>query len=460
MIRDSRQSLSLLICAMLLVSLLSGCAITGSDPAATPAAPSEPAVQPTTQPVTEPEIPEVSTEPVPPVSATATITVTGDLLMHIPVINSCKVSGGWDFTPVFRYAEPYIQSADYAVVNLETTLCGTGNGYPYSGYPRFNCPDALAEGARDVGFDMLLTANNHCYDTNVVGLRRTVETVRSFGLTALGTTATTEEPKFTVVDLNGIDVGMICYTYESPDPDPDRISVNGLPLSDKALGLINTFDYEHLDAFYRELSAHMAAMTAQGADAFVLYIHWGDEYALSPNQNQQEMAQKLCDLGVDVIVGGHPHVIQPVQLLTATGNDARKTLCIYSTGNALSNQRQGKIASCPTAHTEDGVLFSFTFAKYSDGTVAVQSTQAIPIWLQKTSSPRAFIMLPLDSEKVDSWKELFSLSSGGLTACQASYERTMALIGPGMEQAQAYFEATDTAKQAALTNPRETAGCP
>ena len=149
---------------------------------------------------TEPEIPEPEH-----VVSQATISVTGDILMHMPVINTGLTdSGSYNFDSIFRYLLPDSSAADLAVANLETTLCGTEGGYKYSGYPAFNCPDEIVDALKNAGFDMLLTANNHCYDTGEYGFLRTVQTIRSKGLTVLGTTAAVDEPKYLVRDINGI----------------------------------------------------------------------------------------------------------------------------------------------------------------------------------------------------------------------------------------------------------------
>ncbi len=444
-----RVLFALALLASLMVSLFSGCVIAPGDAhlETTP---------PTTQPApteTEPEETEPPTEPLPPVLTTATITVTGDLLMHLPIINSAwvKSEGDWDFTPMYQYIQPHIQAADYAVANLETTLCGSENGYPYKGWPKFNCPDAIAADSLAVGFDMLLTANNHCHDTRIVGMNRTLDVLEQTGIASLGTRRSAQEPDFTVVDVNGIKIGMTAFTYEGSDRDPDTVNLNGVPCAPEVADMVNSFDYDYLDTFYARLQTQIDGMHAQGAEAIVVYLHWGYEYARTPSSVQTEIAQTLCDMGVDVIVGGHPHVIQPVDLLTSTVDPEHTTLIIYSTGNAVSNQRNGFIEESHTAHTEDGILFSFTFAKYSDGTVAVQSTHAIPTWVNMTNGPRQYHILPLEGDRMESWQEMFSLTNGQLNACKRSYERTQELIGAGMEKAQNYYAATDAEKQASLS---------
>ena len=389
------------------------------------------------------------TEPKMEITHTATISATGDVLMHMPVINSCKTSdGSYDFTGIFRYLDDYAAEADYAVANLETTLAGTGNGYNYSGYPCFNCPDEIADALKAAGFDMLLTSNNHCYDTRTVGLTRTLEVANELGLDTLGTQPDAEAADYTIETVGGIKIGMMCYSYATSDSYPDRPSMNGILTGTDAEGMINYFDYDQLDKFYTGVADAIADMEAAGAEATVLYIHWGEEYQLSPNSNQTAIAQKLCDLGIDVIVGGHPHVVQPVELLTSSVDETHRTVCLYSMGNAISNQQRQNM-NLNTGHTEDGVLFSFTFARYSDGEVLLDSVEILPTWvhMDTTGSSRTYQILPLDADVAD-WAAAFEISESVVTSAKASYDRTMTLVGDGIAASQDYLTAQREAKLA------------
>lgn len=400
--------------------------------------------QETESTVTEPEPTETKPEPVHVVS-TATIASTGDLLMHLPVINAHLESDGtYDFTRAFQYLSQYASSADYAVANLETTLAGTDNGYAYHGYPCFNCPDEIVDGAKDAGFDMLLTSNNHCYDTRHVGLTRTLRVIEEKGLASLGTMNSAEDPKYLVVDINDIQVGMLCYTYSSTQ-DSGLPNINGIPVNAQSKGMINTFDYSRLDAFYTEVASHLESMASEGAEAYMMYIHWGFEYENTPHQYQTAIAQKLCDLGIDVIVGGHPHVVQPMDLLESTVDPEHKTVCIYSVGNALSNQNRNTIGSCPNGHCEDGMLFSVTFEKYSDGTVYLSDTDVLPTWVNwLDGSPNKYNILPLDDETRSDWTTLYNLNANSFATAEGSYSRTMGLVSDGLEEAQSYLEDAKT----------------
>ena len=388
---------------------------------------------------------EVPTEETPQLVSTATVLSTGDILMHGKVINSGKQDdGSYNFDSIFQYVKSYSQAADFSVANLETTLCGTDNGYAYAGNPKFNCPDAIVDSLKGAGFDMLLTANNHADDTSLVGYKRTLNVVREKGLDTLGTYLSADEQKWTIEEVNGIKIGMVCYTYS------DGFSQNGYPLLNYnevgENGILNYFTYDKLSEFYTQLQGYLDEMKAAGAEATVVYLHWGEEYKWKtgegPNANQTAMAQKLCDMGVDVIVGGHPHVVQPVDLLQSGTDAEHKTIVLYSMGNAVSNQRKEEMQqSEPTGHTEDGVLFCVTFAKYSDGSMCVNSAELIPTWvnMHANSGATEYNILPLEESTAAQWQAQFGLTDTQLANAKASFDRTQALTLTGMEKVQSYL---------------------
>lgn len=439
----------LAVAALVLVLFISGSdAPDSTDPLQT----SVPTVPETTVPTTVP--PTTAPQEVEVVVSTASFTVTGDLLMHKPVFQSCwdNEKGDWVFDCLFTYVTPYIQQADYAIANLETTLRGENDTYPYSGNPLFNCPDGIAPASLNAGFDMLLTGNNHCYDTRMQGIRRTLEVLEQTGLESLGTQYDAAAPDHKVIEVNGIKVGMTAYTAETYDGMPGVPSINAIQCHPDSFGMINSFDYGQLEKFYTEIGAQFDLMRQEGAEAIVVFMHWGEEYYLEPTENQVKIAQKLCDMGVDVIVGGHPHVVEPVDLLTSTEDEDHKTLIIYSTGNAISNQRIHEMRM-KTGHTEDGILFNFTLAKYLDGSVEVIATSCTPTWVYMVGNKESYTILPLDYSQQENWQETFQIDDQTLTACLSSYDRTMELVGAGLEKAQVWFDARHEAKTEYLQDP-------
>lgn len=422
-----------LIFTLCLCSMGKGDNAGGSNtPIVLPTAPSADSTDPTAQP-TDPIDPGVT------VTGSATLGATGDILMHMPCVNpALQADGSYNFDSYFHNLSSYVQAVDYAVANLETTLAGTA--YKYSGYPQFNCPDGIIPSLKSAGFDMMLTANNHTYDTRSTGFFRTQEIIAQYGLDHIGTKPDAQTDSYLIKDINGIKVGMICYTYET-DASADKISLNGnAPLTNEEEPLINVFLKDDVAGFSADLAENITDMEADGAEAIVLYIHWGEEYQTKQNNQQKAMAQAACDLGVDVIVGGHPHVIQPLDLLTSTKDDTHKTVCLYSTGNALSNQRIEHM-NLKTGHTEDGIFFSFTFVKYSDGTVRVEDVEVLPLWinLHTSTGKTVYDILPLDQALTD-WKTAFSLTDSTLTQAKNSYDRTMKIVGGGLEKINAFLD--------------------
>ena len=423
--------------------------------------PTEPIVLPAETVYTEPPTtqPPTTLPPEPEhVVSTATILSTGDLLMHGQLITDARQSdGSYDFSYIFPYVTEYVTRADYAVANLETTLAGTAK--PYQGNPMFNCPDALVDAAKAAGFDMLLTASNHSYDSQQAGFQRTIQTVREKGLQNLGTMLSADEPKYAVQNINGINIGMICYTYEDSQGPGNPPALNYNPMQAGGYDIINCFRHSDPSSLYNHLEAQMELMRADGAEAIVVYLHWGQEYKLEANASQKEIAQKLCDMGVDVIIGGHPHVVEPIELLESTVDPNHRMVCLYSMGNAVSNQRLGKISNIPTAHTEDGVLFSITFSKYSDGTVYLEDVDLIPTWVRAIDSNgntvvrdsatiRRYEILPLEDARRQEWQELFGIDDSTLAQCTDSWQRTMDIIGEGLQQSKNYLSAEKQAREA------------
>lgn len=381
----------------------------------------------TTEPTTEPTT--IPTEPY--VTSTASVGVTGDILVHGPLIEAAKQNDGtYDFNNIYTYIQDYYNDVDFMIANLEVTLGGEAAG-KYQGYPTFNCPDSMIDALKNAGVDMMLTANNHSYDTGHNGFIRTQEVLEEKGMPHLGTRLSEDTDSYIVQDINGIKVGMVCYTYESGRTEDGRKALNGIPVAAEDTNLISTFSYENLTGFYNEVEQTLAAMEEEGADFSMVYMHWGQEYQLAPNSTQTSIAQKLCELGVDIIVGGHPHVIQP--FTTLTSSTGHQTYCIYSVGNGVSNQRRETLETSPNKeHTEDGMIFSVEFEKWSDGRANISDINILPTWVERhtVNGKRAYIIVPLD---LDADWDAYAITSHNRLS--PSYDQTMALVGTGLNDA-------------------------
>ncbi|MBR1779118.1 MAG: CapA family protein [Clostridia bacterium] len=371
----------------------------------------------------------ISSEPVHIVS-NINIGSMGDLLIHAPMLVASfdKNTKQYNFEKIFTYIKPYIEDLDYAVINLEGTLAKDN----YSGYPTFKYPDNIIDCAKNCGFNMFLTANNHSNDGGPSGFARTADILKQKGVDFTGTRVNKEDAKYVIKDIKGIKIGVVNYTYGEISEN-GTASVNGIPSSRENSKLFNVFDYKKLEDFYNEQADIIAEMREIGVDKILYYMHWGEEYQLKPNDSQQKIAQKLCDLGVDVIIGGHPHVIQPMDIIHSDVSD-KDTVCIYSLGNAVSNQRKERKGIINSGHTEDGVIFTVSFTKYSDGTVLTSGVKILPTWVNLytgEAGEKVYQIVPLDKSK--DWNTL-NLKNN-LENASASYQRTMWLLEPGFKKA-------------------------
>ena len=310
------------LCLALL--MLAGCA--PAAPAETPAPPPTVEVTPTPEPTPTPT----------PSPTVATLAVCGDIMSHMPVTNDAwdEGQGGYDYSPIFAQAAPYLQAADYAVANLETTLSETG---PYSGYPAFKSPAALAGDLAEAGFDLLLTANNHCLDRGWDGLVSTLDALDGAGLAHVGTYRSAEEQTagtIHVADVGGISVAFLGYTY----------GTNGIPLPEGREDAVNLFNTDYTTTLPTpdtpQLEADLAAARALDTDLIAVMIHWGVEYQTTQNSYQEELADLLIANGADLVLGGHSHVPQPIEQRTVAGWDGteRTGFVCYSLGNFISSQ--------------------------------------------------------------------------------------------------------------------------
>ncbi len=357
---------------------------------------------------------------------TATIGAMGDLLLHPPVQEGSQTGDDtYDFNPMFQYIKPYIEELDYSVINFEGTL--STKEWGYSGYPLFRYPENVIDSTMETGFNLMLTANNHIGDGKPTGFQYTLNLFEQKGSDYIGSRKDTTGKQFLVKEINGIKVGMANWTY-GVIADNGKVSVNGIPVTTKDEMLVNIFDYGKLDLFYGQVQKDITEMKNEGAEIIVYYMHWGNEYKIVENDYQNIMAQQLCNFGVDVIVGGHPHVLQPIEYLTSAEGQ-HNTVCIYSLGNAVSNQRMN-FMDRKTGHTEDGVLFKFTITKKGEDQAYVSGASYLPTWvnMRTEGSKRLYEIIPLDIEK--GWTSYFK-TQAEIDSASGSYERSKAILEEG-----------------------------
>ena len=301
------------------------------------------------------------------------LVAAGDIMSHMPQVEDARVDGTdtYDYTHMFAAAAPLLQAADYAVGNLETTL---GGGPAYSGYPNFSSPDSLAAAAKDAGFDLLSTANNHTYDSGMDGIFRTLDVLDSLGIAHVGTYRTRQEwgerHGIVLADLDGITVAFLCYTY----------GLNGYSLPEGMEYAVNIFNLDYttdlLDFDYARVESDMAAARELQADLIAVIIHWGVEYITAPTDYQRSTAEYLISQGADLVLGGHPHVLEPYETLTVTDRSGavKQGFVCYSLGNFISNQQ-------PEPDTKTTVLLELELTKTPDGKTSLTDVSYTPFYM-------------------------------------------------------------------------------
>ena len=369
---------------------------------------------------------------------TIKIGTVGDILIHSPIFRSVydSASDSYDFNDIFKYVKDIYSSYDLMVADLEQPLGGKEKGY--SGFPLFNAPDSIADALKNNGVDLLLTANNHCYDQSSDGFYRTMSVLKEKQIDFIGTREKESKP-YIIKDISGIKVGMINYTYET-EALTDTTYVNGIPMNSETSPLLNSFNYNNLDKFYTEFKTNMDSMYADGADVIIAFMHWGEEYSLSANDYQKKIAQKLCDFGVDAIVGGHTHCIEPTDLITSQVS-GKQTPIIYSVGNQLSNQRKETLSkfSYDSPYFEDGVIYEVSFTRKADGSVVLSDVSYTATWCNLFDTQ--YRIIPLDDEHKSAVAHL-----GRTSEMQNSLKRTKGLLDEGIEKFKNEYKQIDLRK--------------
>jgi poly-gamma-glutamate synthesis protein (capsule biosynthesis protein) len=315
----------LFLSALLLLLSLAACT-KRAFPAPSPVAPERAAAPFPPRPTPAP-----TPEPTPIV---ARLTIAGDLVMHESINDEAATGDGtYDYTQLFEDVEGYIQEADLASCCLESTFPGTGQ---VSGYPMFRSPDILAKDLKDVGFDLVATASNHCLDSFRQGLRHTLDVLDGAGLSHVGTYRSQEERDenngIQVEYVNGISIAFLDYSYGT-----NAIPVTGFEYAANIYYIDYLTYFNHPD--YDMVAADMKAARALGTDFIAVIVHWGAEYIISAQPAQAEFADFLFSEGADLVLGGHPHVPEPMEKRTVTDAEGRERtgfLC-YCLGNLLSS---------------------------------------------------------------------------------------------------------------------------
>ena len=308
-----------------------------------------------------------------------TIAAIGDIMVHGAQLKAAWDEGNqsYDFEPVFSQVKDLLSAADLTIGNLETTLPGREEFY--SGYPQFGAPDALAAALKEAGVDILNTANNHACDKGKGGLVRTIKVLDEYGLLHVGTyqnRTSYETQRILMVERNHIKIAVLGYTY----------GLNGLAIPvGPYIGIIDQ----------QQMTEDIKLARAQHPDFIICLLHWGTEYQRYPDDAQKKMISFLFSEGVDIVLGSHPHVLQPFELLSVTDKyeAARPRLVIYSLGNFVSNQRD--------RYRDGGIIFNFTLQKINSPdkgtTLDIADVHYTPTWVyvQHATFKNQFYVLPI-----------------------------------------------------------------
>lgn len=343
----------------------------------------------------------------------------GNLIIHQSQINGAKNENGYDFSPSFQYIKEMVSEADISLGILEGALAG---GEP-TGYPIFNSPDEVIDSLRDTGIDVVNYANNHIYDYDDEGLQRTIEITKEKGLDVLGVKSTEEEKSYLVKEVDGVKIGFASYVFETAAVNGYK-TINSNPVSINSENLINTFNYNDLESFYNRIANEISAMKAEGVKFIIASMHWGEEYNTYIEATQNEIAKKLNELGVDIILGGHPHVIQPYEIIC--NESGHSTFVIYSQGNSLSNQSEQEIG---VAESEDGIMIKFTLEK-KDGNVSLKEYKIIPTWVYKEEKGDGTYyhkIIPVEEALAN--PEKYGINSDVYARLENSLNRTKSILG-------------------------------
>jgi poly-gamma-glutamate synthesis protein (capsule biosynthesis protein) len=306
-----------------------------------------------------------------------TLAFMGDVMGHDSQINSARIgeSDTYDYNSCFKYIEQDIISADIAIANLEVTLAGP----PFKGYPAFSSPDTLVDALTNAGIDGLVMANNHCVDRRRSGLNRTCDVLDKKGIPRTGVFKDSldrvrHNPM--IIEKKGFRLAFLNYTY----------GTNGILVQPP--NIVN-----HIDTVLMAKDIDVAR--SQNVDDVIVCVHWGWEYQTSPNPEQKKISDWLQSKGITIIIGSHPHVLQPMQL---TGEEGKSNLVAYSMGNFISNQRTAP---------RDGAAILFVELEKSEEITKVVKAEYQLTWVYTPveGQKRHFYVLPAKRYKNADWME-------------------------------------------------------
>lgn len=296
-------------------------------------------------------------------SVTVNMAFTGDIMCHNTIYNDAYISSleKYDFSYIFDDIKYYLQTPDILIGNLETTFAGREK--KYSSYPTFNTPEALAYNLKKLGFDVLSTANNHCYDKGYSGIESTINYLDDADIAHTGTYKSIDEQNTILIkNVKGLKIAFLSYTY----------GINGISVSYDKSYSVNLIDDDLI-------SNQLTLAKSLNPDLICVSMHWGNEYQTVPNSEQKDLASFLFQNGADIIIGNHPHVLQPMEKRQITLEDGttKNVFVVYSLGNFIADQNK--------KYTRDSAILNITITKHNN-LVNIDSIKYIPIYTYKDTS--------------------------------------------------------------------------
>lgn len=345
----------------------------------------------------------------------------GDIMGHGSQIQAAQVEKNvlYDYSPCFQYVEPYVKAADLSIANLEVTLPGSP---PYQGYPQFRSPDDLALALRYAGFNFLATANNHSNDSGPGGLTHTLEVLEGYGFFHTGTFRDSLEKEAMyplLVYKNGFRLAFLNYTYDT----------NGIPT--KAPTIVNEIKED-------DIKRDLNVCNMLQPDATIVIMHWGNEYETFYSNKQLQLAEKMIGWGADLIIGAHPHVVQPIKRIESSSESTltRQALVVFSLGNFISGQTK--------VNTDGGLVFEVFFEKnLRTQTTRIVDHSYFPIWrlIHKDDEGKTqFYVLPISLYEGNGAALPLNISEKDKTAMKNFADRVRNLLKTSHSKERILFE--------------------
>ena len=339
-------------------------------------------------------------KPKEPTYETINILCGGDVMAHMDQVETAKQDDGtYDFSDQFTFVSEYFKAADLSLINIETTFSGDGK---YSGYPGFDSPDELAKNVADMGIDVALFANNHMLDTKLDGAKRTVDVLKDAGMKVVGARKETTDNRSLIVDVKGVKIGIVAYTYETELVNGHRTLNGSAGSMDKAADYINTFRYYKIEEDKKKIADEIAWCKDNGATFVICYMHWGNEYKITPSKEDSALARYVAEQGADIIFASHPHAVQKAEVMevgtfseeVATDGSvqivstSKLVPVFYSVGNFVSNQRTESLSKTygedKARRSEEGIIANVVVKVcLDDGSFSFEKVDYIPIWVDR-----------------------------------------------------------------------------